>query len=129
MKYFYCIVLFIIITGCQQQQVPEIFYDLDAQSMTSKTRAMQQNTLYKAPIDMLIDKEMKLFHGNLAYIDKQEGNNTEVKVKVKNDMGVLLEFEVSPKVAELMELEMELVVRYMRNEKKNIVIELKKAAW
>lgn len=130
MKYFYYIILFFIVTGCQQQQVPEVFYDLDAQSMTNKTRAIQQNILYKAPLDMVINKELKLFHGNLSYLDSTaEDEDRQVEIKLKNDMGVILELEVSPQVAGLMHLEMELVVRYMRDEKKNTVIEIKKATW
>lgn len=130
MKYFYSVLLLIIITGCQQQQVPEIFYDLDAQSMATKTRAMQQNILYKAPVDLLINKELKLFHGNLSYLETNTENpKSQVEIKVKNDMGVILTFEVSPKVAALMHLKMELVVRYMRDEKKNTIIEIKKATW
>ena len=126
MKYLYCIVLFILVTGCQQQQVPEVFYDLDAQSMAGKTRAMQQDILYKAPLDMVINKELKLFHGNLNYLEEtKEDKKSPVEIKVENDMGVTLTFEISPKVAAFLDLEMELVVRYMREENKNIVIELK----
>jgi len=130
MKYFYSVVLLLIITGCQQQQVPEIFYDLDAQSMANKTRAMQQQVLYEAPIDMVIDKELRLFHGNVTDLDLEgESENGLVKVKVKNDMEVELEFEVSLDVAILMDVDMELLVRYKRDKKTNTVIEIKKSAW
>lgn len=130
MKHFYYLVVLLIITGCQQQQVPEIFYDLDAQSMSSQTRAIQQNILYRAPVDMLIDKELKIFHGNLTYLERPvEEQNDKIEIKVKNDMGMILSFEVSPKVADLMDLEMALVIRYMRDENKNVVIEMKKATW
>jgi len=130
MKYFYYVVLLITITGCQQQQVPEIFYDLDAHSMSNKTRAMQQQVLYEAPMDMVIDKELRLFHGDVTDFDLEtKDQNGLVNVKVKNDMEVVLEFEVSSEVADLMELEMKLVVRYKRDQKKNTVIEIKKSAW
>jgi len=130
MKYFYYIVLVLIITGCQQQQVPEIFYDLDAQNMFNKTRAMQEQILYQAPIDMIIDKELQLFHGKVTYVDTNtKDKKSPVKIKVENDLGVILEFEVSPKVIPLLNLEMELVVRYKRDQKKNTVIEIKKSAW
>lgn len=130
MKHFYYLIVLLVLTGCQQQQVPEIFYDLDAQNMASQTRAIQQNVLYKAPIDMLIDEELKIFHGNLTYLERPvDGANSVVEIKVKSDMGVILAFEVSPKVADLMQLEMNLVVRYMRDQNKNIAIEIKKATW
>jgi hypothetical protein len=119
-----------MITGCQQQQVPEIFYDLDAQSMASKTRAMEQQILYQAPFSMVIDKELQLFHGNVLSIDTStENKKKSAKIKVKNDMEVVLDFEVSPEVAALMHIEMEIAVRYMRDQKKNKVVEIKKAAW
>lgn len=130
MKYFYYVVLLIIITGCQQQQVPEIFYDLDAQSMANKTRAMQQQVLYQAPVDMVIDKELRLFHGEVTYLDiDAQDENGFVKVKMENEMEVVLEFEVSLEVAALLELEMKLVVRYKEDQNKNTAIEIKKSAW
>ncbi|CAA6805252.1 MAG: Unknown protein [uncultured Aureispira sp.] len=130
MKYFYYVVLLIIITGCQQQQVPEIFYDLDAQSMANKTRAMQQQVLYQAPVDMVIDKELRLFHGEVTYLDiDAQDENGYVKVKMENEMEVVLEFEVSLEVAVLLDLEMKLVVRYKEDQNKNTVIEIKKSAW
>jgi ferritin-like protein len=130
MKHFYYLLILILITGCQQQQVPEIFYDLDAENMTHKTRAMEQLILYQAPLDMVINKEMQLFHGNVAYLETEtKDKKRSIKVKVENEMQVVLEFEVEPEVAALMNLEMELAVRYMREHKKNSVVEIKKAAW
>lgn len=130
MKYFYYVLLFMIITGCQQQ-VPEIFYDLDAQSMSSKTRAVQQQQiLYQAPLSMVIDKELQLFHGAIIHLDrKTREENSAVKIKVKSEMGVILEFEVSSEVAALMNLKMDLAVRYMRAETKHEVVEIRKGAW
>lgn len=130
MKHFYYCLLFIVITGCQQQQVPEIFYDLDAESILNETRAMQQQILYQAPLETVIDKELQLFHGMVTHLDAQTKDKKKpIIVKVKNEMEVILEFEVSPTIANLMELEMELMVRYMRNDKKNTVVEIKKATW
>jgi hypothetical protein len=118
-----------MMTGCQQQ-VPEIFYDLDAQSMSSKTRAVQQQILYQAPLSMVIDKELQLFHGKIVHLDRNtKDENSAVEIKVKNEMGVVLEFEVSLEVAALMNLKMDLAVRYMRGEPKNEVVEIRKGAW
>ncbi len=129
MKYFYYVLLFMMMTGCQQQ-VPEIFYDLDAQSMSSKTRAVQQQILYQAPLSMVIDKELQLFHGKIVHLDRNtKDENSAVEIKVKNEMGVVLEFEVSLEVAALMNLKMDLAVRYMRGEPKNEVVEIRKGAW
>lgn len=44
-------------------------------------------------------------------------------------MGVVLEFEVSLEVAALMNLKMDLAIRYMRGEPKNEVVEIRKGAW
>lgn len=130
MKHFYYLLILILITGCQQQQVPEIFYDLDAESMISKTRAMEQLVLYQAPLDLIINKEMQLFHGNIIYLETEiQDKNKPIKVRVENEMQVILEFEVTQEVAALMNLEMELAVRYMREPNKNSVVEIKKAAW
>lgn len=129
MKYFYYVLLFMMMTGCQQQ-VPEIFYDLDAQSMSSKTRAVQQQILYQAPLSMVIDKELQLFHGKIVHLDRNtKDENSAVEIKVKNEMGVVLEFEISLEVAALMNLKMDLAVRYMRGEPKNEVVEIRKGAW
>ena len=130
MKHFYYFFLFIVFTGCQQQQVPEIFYDLDAESILNQTRAVQQQILYQAPVEMVIDKELQLFHGRVTHLDTNtEDRKNPITVKVENDMEVVLDFEVSPEVADLMLLEMKLAVRYMRNNKKNTVVEIKKATW
>lgn len=130
MKHFYYLLLFFVITGCQQQQVPEIFYDLDAQSITSQTRAMQQQILYQAPLEMVIDKELQLFHGSVTDLETNtQDSKSPTIIKVENDMEVTLEFEVNPEVAALMSLDMGLAVRYMRDRKKNTVVEIKKIAW
>jgi len=133
MKKIYCILLllsFLMITSCQQQQVPEIFYDFNAKDVLSKTRAMKQLVLYQAPLEMFIDKELQLFYGRIDYLETDdEDQNNLIKVKVKNEIGVVIEFDVSLEVAALMDLEMNLAIRYIRDDKQNTAVEIKKAAW
>ncbi|WMX14964.1 MULTISPECIES: hypothetical protein [unclassified Aureispira] len=129
MKQIYGLLLLLfIITGCQQQQVPEVFYDLDAQSLINQTRAMQELILYQAPLETIIDKELQVFHGRVVNIDAPSSDSPAI-VQIENEMEVILEFEVEQAVADLMTPEMHLAVRYMREQKKINVVEIKKALW
>lgn len=128
--YYYLFLLLFTATSCQQQQVPEVFFELDAQTIINQTRAMQEMILYQVPLETVIDKELNVFYGRIIDLKlNKENNKAPVKVSMENDMEVVLEFEVSSTVAELMEPEMELAVRYTRDKKKINVIEIKKATW
>lgn len=128
--YYYLFLFLLTATSCQQQQVPEVFYELDAQTIINQTRAMQENILYQAPLETFIDKELSVFYGRIVDLNLNKDNKTTlVDVSMKNDMEITLEFEVSAAVAELIKPDMELAVRYIRDKTNISVVEIKKATW
>lgn len=122
MKQFYFLLLFgLIIAGCQQQQVPETIYDLDAQSIMSQTRAIQDAILYRAPNHQTNNQPVKIFKGYIASIAIEKGM---VILDIKNLSKDHLTIELEQKVAERVSLDMEVMVRYVLDKRERVVLEL-----
>ncbi|BDS14503.1 hypothetical protein [Aureispira anguillae] len=122
-RFYFLLLLSIIITGCQQQQVPETLYDLEGQSITSQTREMQRSILYQVPKERVLNQPIKIFDG---YVLERIKNQKNVRLKIQNDNGELLMFEIEEELANQLRQNMELIVRYSHVKGEVVVVEIRK---
>ena len=116
----FCLVFFY---SCQQQ-VSEITYDLDAQSITNQTRDMQRKVILQEIVDYTKQANVKTFNGFVSEMDALNPEKVTIKMMNKSDEELL--FDVDFMTSEKMTTYMKLSVSYLEEESGIRVVEIKK---
>lgn len=126
MKEFQLLVLCLfLLTACQQQQVPEITYDLDAKSLLAgQTRAVQRNILYQELEEPSKRNLTKSFAGTILDIKVLSDDN--ITLKLLGDNGSELIFNTDATLLSRIDQDMYLEVRYRMEAQEVHVLEIRK---
>lgn len=107
-----------------QQQVSEITYDLDAQSISNQTRDSQRKIILQEAVDYTEEQSIKVFRGSVSDINASDTET--IIIKVINDKNEVLDFKIDFLTSEKITSDMKLVVRYLEKEEGPRLVEIKR---
>lgn len=113
----------LLCSACQQQVSETTSYDLDAQSISEQTRALEHKYIYKAPDWFDQNPNTSLAEGNLTAIHLG-GEHTLPAFTIEEVTGELQEFQVQKNILERLNTGMYVHIRYMEDDKGKKILEI-----